>query len=263
MDQRVLFIWNLYMNMVVLGECLRFIFKRICGLINPLVGHLDRDLKTQKIMKSIEKQITYETRNSYSTLNQLTHKTKNVWVVLHGIGFLSRFFLKFFDGLNADENYIIAPQAPSKYYLNNEYRHVGASWLTKENTALETENVISYLDALLANEDVSPHHNLIIFGFSQGVSIAMRWVANSQLKCSQLILYAGGIPNELTKENLKFLKVNETQITSIIGNKDEFLTEERLKIESEKIDRLFYGRAKRLIFDGGHEIKPELVLGLI
>ena len=70
-------------------------------------------------MDSIEKQVSYNTTNTYSTLNTLTDKTKNVWFVCHGIGYLSRYFLKYFDELNSDENYIIAPQAHSKYYLGS------------------------------------------------------------------------------------------------------------------------------------------------
>ncbi|WP_228027901.1 alpha/beta hydrolase [Costertonia aggregata] len=111
-----------------------------------------------------------------------------------------------------EENYIIAPQAPSKYYLKNDYKHVGASWLTKENTVLETKNVVSYLDAVLRSENIPDNINLIVFGFSQGVSIAMRWVAKRQLKCSKLILYAGVIPNELSPKNFDFLSENETDV---------------------------------------------------
>jgi len=78
-------------------------------------------------MNPAEKQVSYQIKNSYSTLNNYTEKTKNVWVVFHGIGYLSRYFLKYFKHLDPEENYIIAPQAQSKYYLNNKYRHVGAS----------------------------------------------------------------------------------------------------------------------------------------
>jgi len=149
-----------------------------------------------------EKKVSYQTTNTYETLNTLTKKTKNVWIVLHGIGYLSKYFIPYFNELNADENYIIAPQAPSKYYLKSNYKYVGASWLTKENRILETENVLQYLDAVSASEQVPDNCKLIIFGFSQGVSIATRWVASRQLKCAKLVLYAGGIPKELTSDRL-------------------------------------------------------------
>ena len=94
-------------------------------------------------MESIEKQVSYNSSNTYETLNSLTESTENVWIVFHGIGFLSKYFLRFFKKLDTKKNYIIAPQAPSKYYLNNEFKYVGASWLTKENTKIETGNVLN------------------------------------------------------------------------------------------------------------------------
>ncbi|MEX0314770.1 MAG: esterase, partial [Allomuricauda sp.] len=102
----------------------------------------------------MEKIVSYTSKNSYLTMNQLTNKTRNVWVVFHGIGYLSKYFIKYFEGLDSTENYIIAPQAPSKYYLKNEYKYVGASWLTKENTTLEIENVMNYVDSVFEAESI-------------------------------------------------------------------------------------------------------------
>ena len=214
-------------------------------------------------MESEEKQISYTTTNTYSTLNSLGKNTQNVWIVFHGIGFLSRYFLKYFKSLPKDENYIIAPQAPAKFYLNNDFKHVGASWLTKENRILETENVLGYIDKLFAKEKIPDHCQLIILGFSQGVSIATRWVAKSKIKFGQLILYAGGIPEELTPEDFKFIEYKEVKIKLVIGDKDEFITETRLKQEQEKVDTLFNGKAELIKFDGGHEIKSEVLNNLL
>ncbi|MBT8299543.1 MAG: esterase [Maribacter sp.] len=210
-------------------------------------------------MKVLENQVTYETTNSYTTLNALTEKTKNVWIVFHGIGYLSKYFLKYFDELPSNENYIIAPQAPSKYYLNNQYRHVGASWLTKENTANETQNVLNYLDAVYNAVNIPADCKLIIFGYSQGVSIATRWVVKRQLDCQQLILYAGGIPKELTPRDFKFIIENNTNVTTLVGNKDEYINAAILQSESERITDLFSGNANQVIFQGKHEIKKELL----
>ncbi|WP_419211142.1 alpha/beta hydrolase [Maribacter sp. X9] len=207
--------------------------------------------------------VSYTTTNTYETLNELTQKTKNIWIVFHGIGFLSRFFLRYFDELNADENYMIAPQAPSKYYLNGEYKHVGASWLTKENTVLETENLINYINAVLAEEKIPGERSIIVLGFSQGVSIAMRYLAKTQFKCQKLVLYAGGIPNELKKSDFGFLIEYKTEIMSIVGDADEYLTPERLKNEHEKLVALFGDTYEELTFKGGHEVKKEIINNLV
>lgn len=210
-----------------------------------------------------EKHISYTTSNTYLSLNELNAFTKNVWIVLHGIGFLSKYFLKYFKELPKDENYIIAPQAPSKYYLNNTYKHVGASWLTKENTVLDTGNNIRYLDEVFINESIPKDCRLIVLGFSQGVSIATRWVAKSKVPCNDLILYAGAIPSELTAGDFEFLMPLDPQIRIVLGEEDEFLTPARLEKERPKIDKLFQGKASFIHFKGGHEMKTDVINNLI
>lgn len=210
-----------------------------------------------------EETVTYTAKNTYLTQNTLGEKTKNVWLVFHGIGYLSRYFVKYFEGLDPEENYIIVPQAPSKYYLKNEYKYVGASWLTKENTSMEIDNVIHYVDAVLQTEQLPSHVNLILFGFSQGVSVATRYLVHRKLKCHALILYAGGIPNELKKEDFDFLDRDTTQVKLMYGDKDEFITPERLATEKVKIQDLFQGKAEIVMFKGGHEVKPKLIRDLV
>lgn len=210
-------------------------------------------------MESKEKQITYTISNSYSTLNELTGKTKRVWIVFHGLGHLSTYFIRYFNELPSIENYIIAPQAQSKYYLNDSYTHVGASWLTKNNTEEGIDNAIRYVDAVIDNENLPSHCELIILGFSQGVSIATRWVANRKIECNHLILYAGSIPNELVAADFAHLINNRAKITYILGDKDTYITEKRRYEEDKKAARLFQGKADQIVFDGGHEIKREIL----
>ena len=177
-------------------------------------------------MNSTEKEIVYTISNSYTTLNSLTSKTKNVIFACHGMGYLSRYFLKYFKGLNSDDNYIIIPQAQSKYYIAPKMKHVGASWLTKENTLKEMENIISYFDNVLSNEKIE-NLNFIFLGYSQGVSVAMRYLAKRKIIVSKLILMSGGIPKELTPKDFKYLK-NKAVIYYVYGDKDEYITEDFL-----------------------------------
>ena len=209
-------------------------------------------------MENQVKNISYRTTNTYDTLNELNSETKRVWVIFHGIGFLSRFFLKYFTGLPKNENYIIAPQAPSKYYLKNEYKHVGASWLTKENTVQETANLFNYLDAILKKENIPNHCEIVFFGFSQGVSIALRYLAYAKINCSKLILYAGGLPKELKRSDFSFLDLS-SEIISILGNQDEYLTPDRLVVEREKLKTLFGKKVRHISFEGGHEVKKDII----
>ena len=211
-------------------------------------------------MGSEEKEISYTITNSYSTLNTLSKSTKNVWFVCHGMGYLSRYFLKYFKGLNTDENYIIAPQASSKFYIQPGFKHVGANWLTKEATVKDTENMIRNFDAIFKAENIPADINLIVFGYSQGVSVALRYVAKRKLQCTQLIMHSGGIPKELQAEDLAFLKA---QVTLICGTQDEYLIEDRLATETQKAQELFKDQLQVIMFDGKHEVNVKLINGLV
>jgi len=202
-----------------------------------------------------EKEITYTTTNSYSTLNQLSTKTENVWIVFHGIGYLSRYFIRLFDGLEPDKNYIIAPQAPSKYYKGNDYKRVGASWLTKENTAIETENILRYMDTIYQNIHFSKNVKLIVLGYSQGVSIATRWVAKRKIQCQSLVLISGGFPKELVKEDFDHLP-ETTKAVHIFGEKDPFYDIKKIEPEKRRIQSIL-SQIQFITHQGGHELDPE------
>lgn len=206
-----------------------------------------------------EKNVSYQTTKTYSTLNEFTEKTKNVWMVFHGMGYLSKYFINYFSELNAGENYIIAPQAPSKYYQDKAFKHVGASWLTRENTLMEVENVLAFIDAIAEKEIKNSHANLIVLGYSQGVSIAARWVARRKIQCQKLILHSGAIPNELKPEDFSFLD-KTTTVDYIYGNKDPYITEARKTEGNLKGSKLFQNRLKVTVFDGVHEVNRNFIL---
>jgi len=210
-------------------------------------------------MNSEEKEISYTTTNTYSTLNTYTAATKNVWLVCHGLGYLSRYFIKYFKHLDPNKNYIIAPQASSKFYLKSNFKHVGACWLTKEKTLSETQNIMQYIDAVLKNENIDNTANLIVLGFSQGVSIAARYVASRQLPCAKLILHSGGIPKELTAGHFNFF-TGETHV--VYGNNDNYLNPERLEVELKHARATFKNHLNIISFNGTHEIDNNTILEL-
>ncbi|ULC57977.1 esterase [Flaviramulus sp. BrNp1-15] len=211
-------------------------------------------------MNSAEKEISYTSIKPYNTLNSLTKKTKNVWFVCHGMGYLSRYFIQYFKGLNTDENYIIAPQAPNTYYQGKDFKHVGASWLTRENTKTEIKNILEYFNAILNAENIPEDVNLIVFGYFQGVSVASRFVAKKQMQCSQLVLHSGGIPKELKSDDFKFLKA---KVSLIYGDKDEYITKERLEYENTRAKELFGKDVTIINFDGVHEVNTKIINNLV
>lgn len=208
-------------------------------------------------MASTEKQVSYHTTNTYSTFNTLGPATKNVWFACHGLGYLSRYFIRYFEDLNEDKNYIISPQAPSKYYQGNEFRHVGANWLTRENTQEDIKNVLHYLDAAFAAENIPKDKNLILFGYSQGVSVITRWLASRKLDCTALVLHSGGIPKELTSEDFTFMA--QTKVFLLYGTEDEYLTEARIEEETVRAQTLFGNKVEIIPFEGKHEVNRKLI----
>lgn len=207
---------------------------------------------------SMEKEVSFKTNKTYSTLNTID-KNQNIWFACHGIGQLSHYFLNNFLNIRKEKNYIIAPQAPSKYYQSTQTKRVGACWLTKENTQLEQHNIFRYFDEILNQEKpVTPN---IFMGFSQGVSVMLRYLAYKKLNLNDIVIMSGKIPEELNKSDFNFLS-EKTRVWLSYGLNDPLLNEELIDIETNKSKQLFGKRVNVITFNGKHEINQKLILNL-
>lgn len=206
-------------------------------------------------MAMIEKKVSYTAHNTYSILNEISPATQKVWIACHGIGYLSKYFIRYFKNFDQD-TCVIAPQAPSKYYQNNQFKYVGASWLTRENTALDLENVLNYLDEIYRTESLK-HLPLYLMGYSQGVSIITRWLAKRKISCEGLVLHSGSIPQEFTAED--FTSKIKTQVHLIYGTKDEYIHSEHLEGQLKYAQSLFGNQLKLHPFEGKHVVNTEIL----
>jgi predicted esterase len=200
----------------------------------------------------------------YFTLGELSEKTKNVWFVCHGYGQLAEYFIKNFEAINDGTNFIVAPEALSRFYLEGFSGRVGATWMTKEERDSEIEDYVQYLNELYFSiiKDSEKIH-VTILGFSQGVPAACRWVADGEIKFDRLILWAGLFPPDMNND-FRFtadhlLKDKQTYI--VYGNKDPFFKEEHFK-ELEALGKI-KPDLKIIIFEGKHELNGEVLRGLI
>ena len=134
---------------------------------------------------------------------------------------------------------------------------MGASWLTREETQQETENVLNYLDAVFASEEIPEDKRLILLGYSQGVSVAMRWLASRKLNVDTLVIHSGGIPKELSPQDFEFLTT--TQVEVWYGTEDEYLTEKRIYEETRRTKEMFGEALKIVPFEGKHIVNRELI----
>lgn len=207
---------------------------------------------------SMEKEVSFKTNKTYSTLNTID-KNQNIWFACHGIGQLSHYFLNNFLNIPKEKNYIIAPQAPSKYYHSTQTKRVGACWLTKENTQLEQRNIFRYFDEILNQEKpVTPN---IFMGFSQGVSVMLRYLVYKKLNVNDIVIMSGKIPEELKESDFNFLS-KKTKVWLSYGLSDPLLNNKLIDIEINKSRQLFGKRLNIMAFDGKHEINQELILNL-
>ncbi len=198
--------------------------------------------------------VSYSHTNSYETVNELTDNTKNIWLCFHGLGYLATYFKRYFQTLNRGENYIIVPQAPSKYYLGKDFKHVGASWLTRVDTQQEMENNLNYIKAVLEAENIMGDERLVLFGYSQGVSIATRFLKNYDNRIKALILHSGGVPKELTAQDGDDFQSLCNNFYHIMGTKDEYATPERRKEELPRLEMLFGTDCEMLEPEIKHEV---------
>ena len=124
------------------------------------------------------------------------------------------------------------------------------------------QNILNYFDAVFEAETIPEDVNFIVLGYSQGVSVAMRYLAKRQLQCSQLVLHSGGIPKELTTKDFEYLS-EDTKVKLIYGTEDEYLDAERIAQESQRAEELFGEKLTILPFEGKHVVNVDYINDLV
>ncbi|MEZ4776367.1 MAG: esterase [Bacteroidia bacterium] len=211
----------------------------------------------------MQKQVSFTIQAPYFFMGELTENTRHIWVACHGHGQLARYFMKRFDFLDLQEHYLIAPQGPDRFYMDN-YTRIGASWTTRENREMHIENQLNYLDSVFDTETADVDWSQVklhLLGFSQGVSAITRWAASRKILFDSLSLWAGGFPPELTKDQWSFVK-SSARTFAIIGRQDEYLTEERLEEQKKLISGVFEN-CEFILFEGKHEMNREVLATLV
>ena len=209
----------------------------------------------------MKKQISIPKTHKYSQLGEFSEKTNTVWIVLHGYGMLSEFFIKKFECILNEKTVVIAPEGSNRFYLNNNYSRVGASWMTKVDKEKDIEDNISFIETLYTKivDDIG-HNNfkLKTLGFSQGGATLVRWIMSSSLKVDSLILWGSDIPKDslITQNKSRWSSMN---IKIVIGKKDEYISDENKKKVIDAVNS--YGLSYKLIeYDGPHKIiESELI----
>ena len=203
----------------------------------------------------------------YWTLGELSAQTREIWFVLHGYGQLSEFFLHNFSALDDGTRFIVAPEALSRFYLKDFTGRVGATWMTREDREHEIQDYVRYLDGL--HDEVFSHLCRVhpaaervrwcLFGFSQGVTTASRWLLHGtrSQRVQDVICWAGGLPAEARPDDLQRV-FKPRRPVFVAGTEDEFITPQVL----EQQQALIEGAGLRydfVQFSGGHVIVGEVL----
>lgn len=193
----------------------------------------------------------------YFTLGELTNKTKNIWIVCHGYAQLANHFLKWFDSIDNEENYLISPEALHRFYWKGFDGKVVASWMTKEDRLEDIKDYVNYLDqvALTTISKIDRKKVKVnILGFSQGGSTVCRWVTQSNLKFDSLTLWAGAFPEDIDYfEEKEFF--NSLNLHIVIGDEDPFYNEERVEKQKQLLAEKSINYTL-IRFKGNHKILP-------
>lgn len=198
----------------------------------------------------------------FYTIGEAGSHIENWWIVCHGYGQLAQHFIRRFDILEDGKTFILAPEGHSRFYLEGFGGSVGASWMTKEDRLDEIADYCHLLQSLYEKLilQLSPDVRITVLGFSQGVPTVCRWMGRYKPSVHRMIFYAGTLPDDVDflSEKTYFAAKD---LFLIYGSDDPFLTPEKLAWQQQfvKAQEL---NLNVLVFEGGHEVKREVLESL-
>lgn len=198
----------------------------------------------------------------YFSFGDLSEKTKHIWIICHGYGQLSQYFINKFEILDPNKNYVLAPEGTSRFYLKGYRGRVGATWMTKEERQIDIENYIQQLNTLYRSipQNILSNCQVHLLGFSQGTATVSRWLMNSTIAIDNLVIWAGKIAHEIEFSDLA-KRIKNAQCFLVLGTEDEFYNEELLnQYKMEIIDAGI--DVKMILFKGKHNLDEATILAL-
>jgi len=215
-----------------------------------------------------EHQIVVPRTARYYTLGAAA-PLEQLWLVCHGYGQLASRFITYFGTLGAEHRLVVAPEALSRFYLDetsggtHAEARVGASWMTREGRLSEIDDQARYLDALYAHivgALPGAPGALIVLGFSQGAATAARWAVRSDVAVHRLILWGGLLPPDLDPGAHRD-RLTRMQLTLVTGDRDEYIPPRTAAAEQERLERAGVP-VERIAFEGGHRLDKEVLRAL-
>lgn len=193
-----------------------------------------------------------------------TVNPKNIWIALHGYGQQAKYFVSKIKSLDTGENLIVVAEGLNRFYLEGYSGRVGANWMTSDDREKDIADNHRYLDLLLhevLQNIVSETLTINVFAFSQGIATACRWMLDSPVDFTKVILWAGSIPPEIDYLENKEL-FNSLDLTYVFGEQDEFFKEDKIKANTDLFDRANIDY-QLVTFEGRHIIDEDVLRSLL
>lgn len=188
-----------------------------------------------------------------------------VLFALHGYGQLPAFFVRHFAPLVAAGWTVVAPEGLHRFYVSGTSGRVGASWMTKEARETDIADTMKWLDRVRA-EVLGEHRpqELVLLGFSQGVSAAMRWAAlrGQSDSWDRLVLWAGVLPPDLAWTNDALHMLHNTPMDTVLGDDDPFF-DAKLTDDSHRLLTAAGLVPTHHTYSGGHRVDGELLIKIL
>lgn len=192
---------------------------------------------------------------------------REVWVALHGYGQLGAYFARHFGPL-ADGRLVVVPEALNRFYLaSRDDREigapphgprVGATWMTREDRDADIDDYLHALDDVLRDATagtVPLQLPLVVLGFSQGATTAVRWLAHRHAAgappASRLVMWQGEWPVDRALGDAAWLAT--TRLTIVSSPDDPLATAARVDAMRAELDR-HQVRHEHVTFAGGHRM---------
>lgn len=200
---------------------------------------------------SISKTVRYFTHGNKDT-------AENIWIVLHGYSQLPKFFIRKFQQLDPEKNFIVAPEGIHRFYRKGTSGRVGASWMTKEARLDDIEDNHNYLNQLAKQLlETKNYKQRFLLGFSQGGATASRWHNSGNFNADHFILWASVFPDDISIDEGKLGMLKSNNYFAI-GQSDPFFEGKLEEVQSFFKKQAFSTKIRT--FEGGHDIDTETLL---
>ena len=204
--------------------------------------------------------IRTEKTGHYFTHGTMSENTRYVWVCLHGYGQLGKYFIQRFEFLDPALHFVVSPEGLNRFYFEGVNEKPVASWMTKEDRLDEIADYVFYLEALRNKIGWERNRNvkIIYFGFSQGVTTMLRWLQNMAPRVDYLLLWAGGIPDDILFEHRRNY-FRQVVCHYFLGDADPYIKPGMLEEKKDLIDAAGLDINLKL-YKGDHRIDPNVLM---